>query len=225
MSETISASAFSRSRFAVHEIPKAHAAHFLFALDHHLHVDRELSVGRAQRLERLDVDVDLALVVGRAAAEEIAVAHRGLEGGTGPEIERLGRLHVVMAVNQHGRLARRLQRFAVDERMHLRRLDLDLFQARGAKLFRHPVRRFLDIGLVLALGAHARDAQKLLQLVEIVFALGFDVVEDVHAAPGRNRIASASRRRLQRHNITEARAIATAFLQTASLGTQAVSRN
>ena len=65
----------------LHEIPQVDAADFFFAFDHHLHVDGQLPVRLLQRFQRLDVDVHLSLVVGRAAAEKIAVAHGGLEGG------------------------------------------------------------------------------------------------------------------------------------------------
>ena len=68
-------------------------------------VDRQLAPGREVRLQGLDVQEELALVVGRAAGVDAPVAHGGLEGRRGPEVERLGGLHVVVAVDQHGRRA------------------------------------------------------------------------------------------------------------------------
>ncbi len=57
------------------------AAHFLFAFDQELHVQRQGSVGRAQRLDGLDVHVHLAFVVHRAAGVQIAVALGRFERG------------------------------------------------------------------------------------------------------------------------------------------------
>ena len=41
----------------------------------------------------------------------------GSKGGVMPYIQRIGRLHVVVAVEQHGRFARRMQPVGVDQRM------------------------------------------------------------------------------------------------------------
>ena len=45
------------------------------------------------------MDVDLTFVVGGAASVKIFAAHGRLERGRGPQIERLGGLHVVVAIN------------------------------------------------------------------------------------------------------------------------------
>jgi hypothetical protein len=47
----------------------------------------------------------LAFVVDRAAGVEVAVALGGLEGRREPFVERVGRLHIVVAVDEHGGLA------------------------------------------------------------------------------------------------------------------------
>ena len=78
------------------------------------------------------MNVHLALVVGGAAAEKLAVTDGGLECRGSPKIERLGGLHVVMAVNKNRGFAGRVQRFAINQRMHFRRRDFDIFQASGA---------------------------------------------------------------------------------------------
>jgi len=41
------------------------------------------------------MDMHLALVIGRAPAKQVSVAHRGLEGWGSPQIQGLGRLHIV----------------------------------------------------------------------------------------------------------------------------------
>ena len=175
VSETTSASALRRSRFCFTKshrltLPTSSSPSIItFTLM------GSLPAVLQQRFERLDVDVHLAFVVGGAAAEEIAVADGGLESGSGPKIERLGGLHVIVAVEKDGGLAGRVQRFAVDQGMHFRGHDFDVFEARGAELFRDPMRGALDVGLVFALGADAGNAQEFFQFVQMSVALRLDV--------------------------------------------------
>ena len=44
----------------------------------------------------------LALVVGATAAVQAASADLGLERRAGPGVQQVGRLHVVVAVHEHG---------------------------------------------------------------------------------------------------------------------------
>jgi hypothetical protein len=67
-----------------------------------------------QRLEGLQVDVDLPFVVYGATAEKVAVADGGLKGGRGPKVKGLGGLDVVMTVKEDGGLAGCLERLGVD---------------------------------------------------------------------------------------------------------------
>ena len=57
------------------------------------------------RFDRLEVHEDLALVVGRPARVDLAVADRGLERRRLPQVERIDRLHVVVAVEEDRRRA------------------------------------------------------------------------------------------------------------------------
>src|SRR5208282_4974645 len=86
--------------FAVlpNEVPQTHAADFLFPFDHHLDVDGQFSSSITQRFERFDVDVNLSFVVRGAAAIEISVADGGVERRSGPKIQRLRGLNVVVSV-------------------------------------------------------------------------------------------------------------------------------
>jgi hypothetical protein len=54
------------------------------------------------------MNVHLAFVIGGPAAEKIAVAHGGFEGGRSPELERFGRLHIVVPVEKDRGLPRSL---------------------------------------------------------------------------------------------------------------------
>jgi hypothetical protein len=53
----------------VHEFPEAHAANLLFAFDHDFQIQRQLPGRLQDRVQRANVDVNLAFVVGGAAAE------------------------------------------------------------------------------------------------------------------------------------------------------------
>ena len=106
-------------RTGLHVLFDMLAAGFLFAFDEELHVHGQFAVAAQQALHGLDLQIDLAFVVGCAAREDVAAPHLRLEGRRFPLIERIGRLHIVVAVEQDGRLARRAQPFGVDQRVAL----------------------------------------------------------------------------------------------------------
>ncbi len=126
------------------------------------------------------MNVDLPLVVGGAAGVQIAAANGGFKCRRGPEVQRLGRLHIVMAVEEDGRFAGRAQRFAIDERVHFRGQDFDVVEARGAQLFGDPLRGALDVRLVLGLRADAWNPQEFVELVQMFVALGINVFGQIH---------------------------------------------
>ena len=126
------------------------AANFLFAFNQELDVQRELAVvDRAQGFNGLDVHVELALVVGRAACIEVALAFSWLERRRKPELERVGGLDVVVAVAEDGGFVdASVKPIRIDERVALRRNDLDIFKAGVAKFLRRPSCGFCYIGNV-----------------------------------------------------------------------------
>ena len=118
------------------------------------------------RLERLDVQEELAFVVDRAAREDLSVAHRRLERRAVPELERLGGLHVVVAVDEHRRRARRrLAPFADDDRMARRRDASSPSRPIVAQRLGDPLGGARGVGVVLGARADARDAEQVEQLV------------------------------------------------------------
>ena len=96
------------------------AADLLLALDHDLDPDRRLAVPRAQRA---DVADHVGLGVRRAAAVERAVALGRLPRRRGPQRLVAGRDDVVVAVEQHGRRARRRRDLADDRGRGPRQLE------------------------------------------------------------------------------------------------------
>ena len=151
----------------------------------HLHV----------RLDRLEVHVDLALVVHRAARVELAVAQHRLERRRGPQLERLGRLHVVVAVEQRGGLCR--ARPATRRRPPGARRSAPPRRASCRVLrrcSRDSARRSARMSaLCSGLGADARDAQRGLQVVDEAVAVPVEVFgEGVHhGAPWAVRVSGS----------------------------------
>ncbi len=107
--------AFEACRLAGHVGFDVFAAHLFFAFDQELHVDRQFAVLFQQSLHGFDQDVGLAFVVGRPARVDVVVADVGLKRRRLPFVQRIGRLHVIMPVEQHDGLAWSAQPFGVHQ--------------------------------------------------------------------------------------------------------------
>ena len=140
------------------------ASDLLLSLGDDDHVHRQLLPHRQMGFERLDVQEELAFVVDRPAREYFSVPHRRLERRRRPEIERLGRLHVVVTVDDHRRSTGRLSPFSDDDRMTRRRVNRRRHTDPVERRLK-PLRRALGVRVVVGLGAHARNAQELVQLL------------------------------------------------------------
>ena len=123
-----------------------------------------LPTGLHPGLDALHVREHLAFVVGRAAGIDVAVAHGRLERRADPLVERLRRLHVVVAVDQRDRLARHRRRLGVHERM-TGRLDQLRRQAKLLELRGHPLGRPARFAALARIGADAGNPQQLGQIV------------------------------------------------------------
>ena len=161
------------------EIVEVRAADFFFAFDEELDV-----AGKAARLfqvglDRLDVHEHLALVVRGTARVNLAVADRRLEWRRGPELERIDRLDVVVAVVEDGRLAWGAKPVAVHHRVARRVNQGDVLHPCRAKRVRGPFGGAPHVGGVLRQRADARDRQVLLQLVDVAIAIDVDEVDDL----------------------------------------------
>ena len=149
------------------ELDDRMAARFLLAVAREAHVDRkltgpgELACGRQQQ-------VQLALVVGDPTAIQVLAPDLGLERRRLPQLERIGRLHVEVAVAEDSRRA-----VGVARRAHLahgERLPVPVDQialpARVADQPAHPLAGLLDLAGARRIGADRLDPQKLGELVE-----------------------------------------------------------
>ena len=128
--------------------------------------------------------IHLALVVHRAARVEIAVALRGFEGRRDPQIQRVGGLHIVVAIAEHGWLAGRMQPIGIDQRMTGGRDDLDILQTRAPQAFGDELSGALHIAFVLGQGADARNPDEFLQFIEQARAVLLNIgIDGGHAQP------------------------------------------
>src|SRR5262249_50885051 len=148
-------------------IPKTDAADFFFAFDQHLNVDGKLAVEILKRLERFQMNMDLAFVVGGAASKEIAVADHGFKRGGCPQVEGLGRLYVVVPVKKDGGLAWSLEGFGVYEGMQRGGNRFNGLEPSCAQMVADPASGPLDVRLVLAFCADTGDPQEFTQLGQV----------------------------------------------------------
>ena len=160
MSDMTAASACQASIVPGQEIAQVGTADLLLAFEQAFHVDWQRARRAQPAFERLDVDEHLPLVVGSAAAIETAVAQRRLERRRCPFVERLGRLDVVVAVDQKCRGARRMQPVRRDDRMASRASDPHVLQADHAQVVGQPRRASPQILGVPRLRADAGKADE-----------------------------------------------------------------
>ena len=92
--------------FRLQPVVEVRRAGLLLALEHVLQVHREAPAGRQDRGGGHHVSVDLALVVGRPAGQDPVADDDRLERRGGPQVERVDRLDVVVAVDEDRRRAR-----------------------------------------------------------------------------------------------------------------------
>ncbi len=153
------------------------AADLLLALDEELEIHRQPAFDGNPRLGAFDVREHLAFVVRRAAGIEFAVATGRLEGGGSPLFHRIGRLHVVMAVDQGRRGAGHRGRLGVDQRMARRRDHLG-GKPKFSKLIGHPIGGSVHVVAMVRVGADARNAEKFAQFLLESCSVGIQILVD-----------------------------------------------
>ncbi len=132
----------------------------LLALEHVADVDGQTSLGLQPGTHGPQVEMDLALVVRRATGEDPAVLDARLEWRPDPQVERIHRLHVVVAIHEDGRCAVGVQPVGVHHRMSAGRGHLDVLQAPSLQPLRHELGRSHHVRVVLRERPDARDAQE-----------------------------------------------------------------
>jgi hypothetical protein len=149
------------------EVDDRVAARLLLAVTSEAHVHGQCALG-GQKSGCLEQHVELTLVVGDTPCVEPPVSYLRLEGLALPLIERVGRLDVEVPVGDHGR-----RRIGVGRRPHLadheRMPDPLLYlglTARGPNEVPHPLSSAANVAGVSRVGADARDAQQVVELVK-----------------------------------------------------------
>jgi hypothetical protein len=127
--------------------------------------------------------VYLAFVVGSAAAKEITVADGGIKSGRSPEVKRFGGLHIIVSVEKDRRLTGCLEGLRINQGMKVRGDDLNRFKSRGSELGGDPAGGAFNVGLVLALGTDAGDAQKFAQFRKVLITATFYIFCKVYIRP------------------------------------------
>jgi hypothetical protein len=152
---------------------------FFLAFENDLHVDGESAVLFQVCLDGLEVHEHLTLVVGSAARVDLAVADRCLERRRFPQIHRVDRLDVVVAVKKDRRCAGRAEPIAVDNR-EPRRLDqLHVLQADSPHFVGRPLGAALDVSSMLRQRADAGNGKIRLQLLDVAIPMCVDEIDDV----------------------------------------------
>lgn len=164
----------------MNEIPKADAADFFLTFDENLNVDGKSSVELVERFQGLKVDMNLALVVGRAAPVDVAVADGGLKGGRSPKVQRLGGLDIIVAIKKDGRFAGSFEGFGINERVKIGGDNFDVFEASGTETIGNPVGAAFDVGFMFAFGTDRRNTEEIVKLVQMLLAATFDKFSKVH---------------------------------------------
>ena len=142
------------------------AAALLLSLEDEMHVQRGDAVRVTDRFVRLEQAVDLSLVVAGPTRVELAVADRRLEGGRRPFVQRLRRLHVVVAVDEEGGAPVDMGALGPDHRMPGPLDQLDLAAPEPAQVVAEPFGGPPAVAGAVGVGADAGDAEKLGELAE-----------------------------------------------------------
>ena len=146
------------------ELIEMKAPDFFLAFEKHFDVQRKpaglLHVG----FDGLEVHEDLPLVVGRTASVKLTLSNGRLERRGLPQLDRIDRLHVVVAVKENRRSARRVQPLAVDDGVARCLDDAHVLEADSTHVIRAPLGRPAHVSLMLRKRADAWDREIFLQL-------------------------------------------------------------
>ena len=156
---------------------QAGAADLLFSFEHELDVHRQRALRRKERLRDLDRLKDRAFVVRYAAGVEAAIADRRRERRADPLLQWIGRLYVVMTVDQHGGLARRAEPLGEDNRMAAGRDDLHVERAGGCDLTCDPGRGAVNVPSMGRISADTGDGCEFDQLREGAIAMRSEIAK------------------------------------------------
>jgi hypothetical protein len=150
------------------------AADFLFAFDEEGEVAGELGAGAKEGFDGFEVGEVLAFVVAGTAGEQGIAVAPGFKRGGGPQLERFGWLHVVVAVHQEvGAFAGAPWSAGEDDGMPGGGTDFGV-ESQGSGVVSEPLGAGLEVNGVAGLGADGWEAQ---MGAEVLDELGFVIGE------------------------------------------------
>ena len=131
------------------------------------------------------MEMDLALVVGRAASEHPVANDDGLERRRGPQVERVDRLDVVMAVDEDGgRVGAGMEPVRVDGRIAGRLLEGHVLGTGTLERSGEPGCRRAAVVAVRGQPRDARDPQERLVAFETIVAGRLEVLLEGRVGQG-----------------------------------------
>ncbi len=147
------------------EVREMLAAHLLLTFRQHDHVNRQRAASGEMGFKRLDVQVELPLVVHGASGVHAPITYLRLERRRSPQLERLRWLHVVMPIDEHRRrVSAGVAPFAKYHRVACRGHHLRL-ETDGPHCICQPRGGTCGIRIVLAACTDTRDTEKIEQLL------------------------------------------------------------
>ena len=135
-------------------------AGFFFSFQQEFHVYRKPAGGLQQPLHGFDLNVNLPLVVARAAREDVVAAHLRFKRRRLPLVQRVRRLHIVMPIKQDRGLTRGAKPLRIDQRIAGSFDQAGGVHPRTAQFLNSEFRRAPDVGLVFGKRADARYAKE-----------------------------------------------------------------
>ena len=160
------------------ELLEVRRADLFFTLEEELHIALDETECQS-RLEALDLDHRLTLVVVSTACPDVAVTYLGLEGFALPQLKWLGGHDVIVSVDEDRGLGRVLLIVPEDDGVTCRLVDLYRLYTELLEVVTPVLCTALHVGLVLALGADRWDTDELEEVLEEASFVLADIVLDL----------------------------------------------
>src|SRR6185312_4385812 len=129
---------------AGHEGGQLGTPNLFLSFEEEFDVDWQSTLGLEQRLNAQDRREHVPLIVARTARVHAILDDRWFKRRMRPQFQRIYRLSIEVAVDQHCRLTRRVQPFSIDNGMATRRQDLHLLKTGAGQTISYPPGRALD---------------------------------------------------------------------------------
>lgn len=155
----------------------------LLSLDQEAHIHCRPSIPE-RGFDGLYQGEELPLVVRGTPGVEVSATHLGAEGRAQPRLQWVGRLHVVVAVDEDRGSPRDGRALAVNHGVGVGAQQIHLLTAQAPEMLRQPQGRSAAVAVPGWIGGHAGDAKEVDQLAQHAVPLARDEgVQVCHDAP------------------------------------------